>query len=104
MKVEFSFDKDIVEQSGYTLGDIHHTIKKKFNERNLPCVSDGDILAFTDNGNKNDFSNMWTVIMGLTRSDWFMSFATSCVWHEDANKKEDVLRQARARGKERMQA
>lgn len=45
------------------------------------------------------FSNMWTVIMGLTRADWFLSFATSCFWYEDDNKWEDVLRQARERCK-----
>jgi hypothetical protein len=104
MKVEFTFDKSLVEQNGYTLGDIYNTIKKKFGERNIPCVSDGGILAFSDNGGKNDFSSMWTVIMGLTRADWFLSFATSCVWYEDEHKWEDVLRQAKEKKLKRLNA
>lgn len=97
MRVEFSFDNAAVEQGGYTMGDIYYTIKKHFAGCNIPCVSDGDILAFEDTGGKNDFSSMWAVIMGLTRTDWFMVFATSCVWYEGKDKREDVLRQARKR-------
>jgi len=99
MRVDFTFDIAAIEQGGYTLGDIYSTIKKHFAGHNIPCVSDDDILAFEDTGGKDDFSNMWTVIMGLTRQDWFMDFATSCVWHEGTHKREDVLRQARERRK-----
>jgi len=99
MRVEFTFDKNLAELGGYTMGDIYHTIKKHFAERNIPCVSDGDTLAFEDTGGKNDFSHMWTVIMGLTRADWFMEFATSCIWYEGKNNREDVLRQAKERRK-----
>ena len=99
MRVDFTFDIAAIEQGGYTVGDIYNTIKKHFAGRNIPCVSDGDILAFEDTGGKDDFSHMWTVIMGLTRADWFMEFATSCIWYEGANEWEDVLRQARERKK-----
>lgn len=35
---------------------------------------------------------MWTIIMRLTRSKWFLNYATSCTWNEN-NKSEDVLAQ-----------
>lgn len=104
MKVEFTFDNSRIEQNGYTLEDIRYTIKKMFVERNIRCISDNNILAFEDSGGKNDFSSMRIIIMGLTRTDWFMSFATSCIWRESENQWEDVLRQARERRQERKQA
>lgn len=55
MKIELTFDNAAIEQCGYTVGGIYHTIKKLFAERNIPCVSDGDTLAFEDTGGKNDF-------------------------------------------------
>jgi hypothetical protein len=95
MKIEFSFDPKAVEQLGHTLDDVYDTIKKHFAEKGLPCLSDQEVLAFGGNGGKNDFAYMWVIIMKLTRSDWFMDTATSCVWFESNNKREDVLKQAR---------
>ena len=100
MKVEFVFDQDKVKQRGYTMDTVYDTIKKNFAAKNLRCVSDGEILAFEDNGGANDFSGMWAIIMALLRTDWFVSFATSCVWYEDDGSEEDVLSQAwKVRGK-----
>lgn len=99
MKVAFTFDENRVEQGGYKLTDIYSTIKKHFAARNIPCVADGEALVFEDAGGENDFSSMWTVIMGLTRQEWFLEFATSCNWYEDEHKQEDVLKQAKERRK-----
>lgn len=95
MRVDFSFNKDIVEANGYTMNDVYGTIKGMFAEQNIACVSDGDVLSFSGGRGKNDFSNMWAIILGLTRTEWFVSFAESCIWYESDDKWEDVLRQAR---------
>lgn len=95
MQVDFSFNQSLVETSGYTMNDVYGTIKKEFEKRNIACVSEGEILSFVGGGHKDSFSDMWIVIMMLLRSKWFMDFATSCIWRQDNNKCEDVLRQAR---------
>lgn len=95
MSVDFSFDKNLVEASGYTLNDIYETLKKRFAEKNIPCVEEGEILSFAGGNHKNDFSHMWSIILRLTKMDWFLNFANSCIWHEDNNKWEDVLRQVK---------
>lgn len=95
MKVDFVFDKRLVEANGYTMEDIHETVKREFEAKNIPCVADGDVLSFSGGKGKNDFANIWAVLLRLTRSEWFLKFATSCIWKEDDNKWEDVLRQAR---------
>lgn len=94
MKVKFVFDRDKVEQRDYTMDTVYRTIKKNFAAKNLPCILDGEVLAFTDNGGANDFSNMWAIIMALLRTEWFVPFSSSCVWYEDDGSKEDVLSQA----------
>lgn len=96
MRVEFEFDNDKIEARGYTLNDVYYTIKKAFAKYELPCVSDGEILAFGGKGAKSDFSHLWTVIMQLTETDWFLDLATACYWCEDGVRVEDVLTQAKA--------
>lgn len=103
MKVTFTFDEAIVNQQGHTLGDIYYTIKTLFAKYDLPCVSEDSVLAFEDRGGNNDFAHMWTIIMGLTRSRWFLDSATSCLWHE-GEKREDVLYKARLRSQTRKMA
>lgn len=93
MEVRFSFDKAAVERCGYTLVAVRQTIKSLFTTHSLPCVSDGDTLAFKDRGHGDDFAIMWDIILSLLRADWFMDCAASCVW-QDGNGAEDVLAQA----------
>ena len=95
MQVEFSFDKKMIEANGYTMEDIYGTIKNEFGKKNIPCIADGEILSFSGGERENDFSSMWVIILRLTRADWFLKFATSCIWREDNDKWEDVLRQAK---------
>ena len=52
------------------------------------------MLAFGSKEHKSDFSHLWTVIMQLTESDWFLNVATACYWCEDGVRVEDVLSQA----------
>ena len=68
--------------------------KGEFDKCNLICTSDNDILAFETTGGKNDYGNMLVLILKLTRADWFMSIASSCVWYEGTVKREDILSQA----------
>lgn len=93
MRVQFSFDKAAVERLGHTVDDVYRTIKKLFAAHNLPCVDEGDSLAFQDKGHGDDFAYMWDIILALLRSDWFMACATACVW-QDEDGEEDVLAQA----------
>ena len=93
MKVKFSFDKTAVERRSLTLEAVHHTVKSLFAVHDLPCVSDGDTLAFQDKGHGDDFACMWDVILSLLRSDWFMDCAASSVW-QDEDGEEVVLSQA----------
>ena len=73
MKVEFTFDKEQIQQYGYTVEAVRQTIQKSGEE---------------------DFSNMWAILMALLRTDWFPKFAASCTWHDDGGTQEDVLSQA----------
>lgn len=93
MNVKFSFDNAAVERKGYTLEDVRQTIKSLFAAYGLPCVSDGDVLAFKDKDHGDDFATMWDIILSLLRSEWFMDCAASCVW-QDEDGEEDVLAQA----------
>ena len=93
MNMKFPFDNAAAERRGYTLKTVRQTIKSLFAAHGLPCVSDGDALAFRDKGHGDDFATMWDIILSLLRSDWFMDCAASCVWL-DENGEEDVISQA----------
>ena len=93
MQVKFSFDKAAVERRGYMLESVQRIVKSLFAAHALPCVSDGNVLAFKDKGHGDDFACMWDIILSLLRSDWFMDCAITCVW-EDEDGEEDVLAQA----------
>lgn len=95
MRVDFTFDKNSVEADGYTLEDIYRIIKKEFAAKNLPCVSDKEVLSFGGTGNKNDFSYMLVTIDKITRFEWFLNYTTSCIWRRDEHKWEDILRQVK---------
>ena len=92
MNVKFSFGKATVERRGFTLEDVYRTIKSLFAAHNFPCVSEGNVLSFTDKGHGDDFAGMWDIILSLLRSDWFLDCAASCVW-QDEDGEEDVLSQ-----------
>ena len=93
MKVRFSFNDDVAEQRDYIPENVRQTIKNMFAFYDLPCVSDGTVLAFKDKGHSDDFAVMWDIILSLLRTDWFMDCAVSCVW-QDEDGEEDVLVQA----------
>ena len=94
MKVEFTFDKEQIQQYGYTVDAVKQTILRGFVERGLRCTSDDEPMTFTDSGHKEDFSNMWAILVALLRTDWFPKFAASCTWYDDVGTQEDVLSQA----------
>ena len=90
MQVKFSFDKAAVERRGRTLEDVHRTVKCLFAAHDLPCVSDGNVLAFKDKGHGDDFACMWDIILSLLRTNWFMACAAACIW-KDEGSEEDIL-------------
>ena len=94
MNVKFSFDKVAVERQGFTLENVHRTIKNLFTAHDFPCVSEGNVLSFTDKGHGDDFAVMWDIILSLLHSDWFVECAVSCVWQGEDGE-EDILFQAR---------
>ena len=96
MKVEYAFDKTKLQALGYTYEQAVATVKRVHAERNLPCIADGEILAFSDNGNRQDYSNLWIIITRLINSSWFLKCATAMRWFDenDDDCYEDVLEQA----------
>jgi hypothetical protein len=94
MKIEFTFDPKAIEQQGYAVNDVYSTIKKHFAGKGLPCIADGEVLAFGDNGQENDYAYMWNIILRLLKSEWFVAFASSCTFFDDDDIEEDVLSQA----------
>ena len=91
MKVDITFDRQKVERQGYPLAAVRETVKQNFEARGLRCVQEEDILSFTGSGGGDDFADLWSVIMGLLRTDWFPALAASCVWQDDNGTREDVL-------------
>ena len=93
MQIKFSFDKAAAERHGFTPEDVYWTVKSLFAPHDLPCIFDGDTIAFKDKGHGDDFAVMWDIILSLLRSDWFLDCAASCVW-QDEDGEEDILSQA----------
>ena len=94
MRVDMTFDQQKVEQQGYTLDAVRQAIQKNFEAHGLRCVQDGPVLTCADCGGKDDFANLWAVIMALLRTEWFPALASSCVWQDDNGAQEDLLAQA----------
>ncbi len=94
MTVKISFNKAAVERRGCRLEDARQTVKNLFAVHDLPCVSEGSVLAFKDKGHGDDFAVMWDIILTLLRADWFLECAASCIW-QDEDDEEDVLSQVR---------
>jgi hypothetical protein len=90
MQVKFTFNDDLLIKNGYNRQDIYYTLKKNFKSRGLKCVSENENLIFEDTGKENDYGNMWAIIIGLIKSDWFDKCASSCVFVED-DIEEDIL-------------
>ncbi len=94
MTVKISFNKAAVERRGCRLEDARQTVKNLFAVHDLPCVSEGSVLAVKDKGYGDDFAVMWDIILTLLRTDWFLECAASCIW-QDEDDEEDVLSQVR---------
>ena len=56
LRVDFTFDKKIIEKNGYTMSNIYETIKMEFDKKNISCVAEGEVLSFGAGEKKNDFS------------------------------------------------
>lgn len=94
MRVDMTFNRQKVDQLGYTLVDVRQTVQKSFELHGLHCVQDGSVLSCADHGGEDDFANLWAVIMALLRTEWFPALASSCVWQDDNGIQEDLLAQA----------
>lgn len=96
MKVEIEFDRNKIVALGYTEKRVKATVMRIHKEKGLPCISGGSVLAFTDNGRREDYSNLWINISRLINSKWFLKCATALRWFDnnDDDVYEDVLAQA----------
>ena len=94
MKVEITLDQRKVEQQGYTADAVCQTVKQNFEAKGFHCMEDGERMSFVGHSGENDFSELWSILMALLRTEWFPALASSCIWHDDDGTKEDVLSQA----------
>ena len=96
MKVEYELNNEKIVALGYSPERVAATIKRIHEEKNLICISDGPVLAFSDNGCREDYSNLWICISRLVNSKWFLKCATALRWFDenDDEECEDVLSQA----------
>ena len=90
LQVRFTFSDALMEANNIKREDVYHTLKKHFEQRGLVCISEGEILAFKDTGDEDDYGNMWAILIGFIRSDWFLKCAASCDFIEDGEV-EDVF-------------
>ena len=103
MKMEFTFDPAAVKRRGYTMESVYRTVKEEFDECNLPCIADGEVLAFGSTGHKNDYSSMLGMMRVFSKSEWFMDVAAS--WWFTTNEVlgwEDVLAAAKEHNQKRV--
>ncbi len=93
MRVEFAFDEKALRENNISLEKVVSNLKANFSTYNLPCVSDGVVLAFEDTGDKNDYARIWNLIIGYLKTDWFLKYAIKCNFYEydDNEYFEDVL-------------
>jgi len=92
MQIAFSFDNRKIAARGANKEDIYRMLKRSFAKKNLPCTSDGDILAFSGTGKSEDYGNIWAIIFALIDCDWFTDCASYCAFTEDGET-EDILSQ-----------
>ena len=92
MCVTMSFNREAVENGGYSIDKIRSVIKSIFAKDGLPCVSDGEVLAFTGKGSEDDWSDLLNGIWELMLTPWFTDVASSVLFIEDGEV-EDVLAQ-----------
>lgn len=92
MQIRFTFDDALMQSNGIQRQSVYYTLKKSFSRKGLPCISDDEVLAFEDTGRECDYGNMWSIILGLIKSEWFIRCASSCIFIEDGEA-EDILAQ-----------
>lgn len=69
MKVEYEFDKAKMQKLGFSYEQAVIVVKQAHAERNFPCLSDGEILAFCDNDSRHDYSNLWLIMDRLVNTN-----------------------------------
>ncbi|MEG0614122.1 MAG: hypothetical protein RR540_00080 [Oscillospiraceae bacterium] len=101
MKVEIGLnDTEYAKSTEFKMEDVRFSIIKGFKSRNIPCIAGEEQgeLIFTNNPGKDDYGNMWAIIMALVKKDWFIENATKLMWIEDDDC-EDILVQVLAERK-----
>lgn len=92
LQVRFTFSDSLMKKNKIEREDVYYTLKKHFLQRGFVCVSDNDVLLFEGKGNKDDYGNIWAIVIPLIESEWFSKCATSCDYIENGEV-EDVFSQ-----------
>lgn len=92
LQARFTFSDELMKKNGIEREDVYYTLKKRFKERGLVCISDDDVLMFEGTGHKDDYGHIWGIIIALIDGVWFEKCASSCDYIEDG-KVEDVFSQ-----------
>ena len=94
MIMEFTFDKDKVEEAGYTMESIYSAMKDNFKKNGLRCIDSGEVLTFGGTGTKDDYGKMLIMMGVLSSQGWFMYTVSSWVFRKK-DSREDVLKHFR---------
>lgn len=94
MNVEITFDQRKAKQQGYKVDTVRQTVKENFEAKGFCCMETGERMSFAGHGGETDFSELWSILMALLRTEWFPALASSCIWHDEDGTQEDVLSQA----------
>ncbi|MCD7864261.1 MAG: hypothetical protein LUG61_12340 [Lachnospiraceae bacterium] len=90
LRMQFTFDDEGLRRNGFDRAGMYDMLKKNFTKRGLKCVSDDEVLAFEDQGNKSDYGHMWGLTLTLMEYDWFTDSAASIIYFQNGLA-EDVL-------------
>ena len=73
MNIDITLDQRKVEQQGYTVDAVRQTVKENFEAKGFRCMETGERMTFAGHGGENDFSELWSILMALLRTEWFLS-------------------------------
>ncbi|MCD8131764.1 MAG: hypothetical protein LUE16_10925 [Lachnospiraceae bacterium] len=92
LRMEFTLDEKALQSYGYDKEQVCGIVKSNYEKNGLICISDNDVLAFADQGNRWDYGNMWAVTLAFLECEWFADSLTSCLYFQN-ELAEDLLPQ-----------
>lgn len=71
-------DEKILADGVYTPEEVHNAVDNAFEMFDLVKGENGFYL---EKGNENDFAHFGSVILSLSRTDWFMDYVDKWIWY-----------------------